>query len=183
MNRSIETDRLYIRELLPEDEEGMYIMDSDPEVHRYLGQQPVKTRAETGAVIKMIRQQYIDNGVGRWAVIEKETGDFIGWMGFKLMKEPVNGHVNHYDFGYRLARAAWGKGFATEAGKAALDHGLRVRGFSPVFAMTDVHNAASRRVLEKLGFRFVKVFEFDGKLSWGTPDDLMVTWYELGDGL
>lgn len=175
----IETSRLYIRELLPEDEDGMYEMDNDSEVHRYLGRRPLQTREEVRDVIKMVRQQYVDNGVGRWAVIEKGTNDFLGWTGFKLIKEPVNGHVNHYDFGYRHARKAWGKGIATEAGTAALKYGIETLGFHPVFAMTDVHNAASRHVLEKLGFRFVKVFEFDGRLSWGTPDDLTATWYEL----
>jgi len=82
MDHFIETERLYIRELLPEDEEGMFEMDSDPEVHRFVGQRPIKTHEEAHNTINFIRKQYEDNGIGRWAVIEKETNGFIGWTGF-----------------------------------------------------------------------------------------------------
>lgn len=178
MSIYIESERFIIRELLPEDEEGFFRMDNDPEVHRYVGGRPLQIRKEVQDVIQFVRKQYTDNGVGRWAVIEKETNDFLGWTGFKLMTETVNGHVNHYDFGYRLARHAWGKGVATESGRAALEYGLGHLKFDPVFAMTNVENKASRHVLEKLGFRFVKIFEYDGAVSWHKENELMTTWYE-----
>ena len=179
MSIYIETDRLYIRELLPEDAAGMFAMDSDPEVHRYVGQRPVQTLQESSDVIAFVRHQYTDNGIGRWAVIEKDTNDFLGWTGFKLIKETNNGHTGHYDFGYRLARKAWGRGIATESGRAALQYGVEQLGLQPVYAMTDVANAASRHVLEKLGFRFVEIFEFDEPTPWRTNDNMMATWYEL----
>jgi len=173
MNFSIETERLYIRELLAEDDEGMFVMDSDPEVHRYIAQTPVNSIEEIRGVIEFVRKQYEENGIGRWAEIEKESGDFLGWTGFKLMKEYANGQIGHYDFGYRLKRSAWGRGIATEAGRAALKYGTENLGLSPVFAMTDVDNSASRHVLEKIGFRFVEIFESEA------AGKVMATWYEL----
>ena len=68
-----ETDRLILREILPTDIDGMYELDSDPEVHRYLGNQPVTNKDQVVEVINFIRQQYIDNGIGRWAIIDKKT--------------------------------------------------------------------------------------------------------------
>ncbi len=76
-----ETDRLILRELLPTDVAGMFEMDSDPEVHRYLGNKPYSAIEESQANIEFIRRQYIENGIGRWATIEKETNNFVGWAG------------------------------------------------------------------------------------------------------
>ena len=175
----IETPRLYIREMLPEDAEGMFEMDSDPEVHRYVGNRPIKTIDESADVIEFVRKQYIDNGVGRWAVIEKETNKFVGWTGFKLILEMNNGHINHYDFGYRFMQRAWGKGYASESGYAALHYGIEKCGFSPVYAMTDVNNGVSRHILEKLGFRFKEIFKFDEPTQWRDEANPWATWYEL----
>ena len=81
MKTSIETERLLLRELLPTDDAGMFELDSNPEVHIYLGNKPVKSIEESREAIANIRQQYLENGIGRWAVILKETGEFIGWFG------------------------------------------------------------------------------------------------------
>ncbi len=179
MSIYIETPRTIIREMLPEDEHGLFEMDTDPEVHRYVGQRPLETLEECRTVLNYVRSQYVDNGIGRWSVLEKETGEFLGWTGFKLMCEVANGHIGHYDYGYRFKRAAWGKGYATESGRASLQYGIRQLGLKPVYAMTDINNGASRHILEKLGFRFVEVFQYDGPSNWRTPKDRMATWYEL----
>ncbi len=179
MMEKFETSRLIIRPLSIDDLPGMFAMDSDPEVHRYLGNNPVQTMDEEAKVIEIVTRQYTDLGIGRWAVEEKGTGDFVGWMGFKRITAPINGRVNHLDFGYRLARKHWGKGYATESGAAALKYGTDVMGLSDIHAMTHLGNLASRRVLEKLGFSFVSVFSYDGDLPWvehGHP----ITWYSLG---
>ena len=77
----VETERLILREFLLTDAEAFFEMDSNPEVHRYLGNKPIRTIDEAITVIKNIRQQYIANGIGRWAAIEKLSGEFIGWSG------------------------------------------------------------------------------------------------------
>ncbi len=173
----IETPRLLIRALLTEDADGMFIMDSDPEVHRYVGKTPLTKLEQTKAVIEMVRQQYIDNGIGRWAMIEKTTNEFVGWTGFKLMKEKINGHQNFIDFGYRLSRKFWGKGYATEAGKSVMAYGLKHLNLKEIYGMTDLDNLASRRVLEKCGFQFIHVFPYDGDSTWREAlQD--TTWYQ-----
>lgn len=99
MDIYIETERLYIRELIPDDDQGMYSMDRDPEVHRYIGKKPVENISQTREVIEFVRNQYKEFGIGRWAIIEKSTGDFVGWVGHKRMTETINGHTGHIDYG------------------------------------------------------------------------------------
>jgi len=176
MDVLIETERLVIRPLLLSDCQGMFEMDSDPEVHKYVGNEPVKTLERSREVIEMVRQQYESFGIGRWAVIEKATNDFAGWTGFKYMAGPINKHSNFYDFGYRLARRFWGIGYATEAGKEALDYGVRAYDFKDIYAMTDIDNAASRRVLDKLGFNHIETFDYDAEPNWRTAGQ-PTTWY------
>jgi len=179
MHVHIETERLVIRPLNLSDEKGMFEMDSDPEVHKYIHKKPLKTIEETRDMIQFITDQYKEFGIGRWAVVEKATGEFVGWTGFKFLKGPINGQSDYYDFGYRLSRRFWGKGYATESGRASLNYGIETLQFKDVFAMTDVDNAASRRILEKLGFRYKETFCYD-ELSptWRDPGQL-ATWYEL----
>ena len=118
--RLIETERLYFSALLESDDIGIFELDADPEVHQYLGNKPIENIEQAGDTIKFIRQQYLDNGIGRFAIIEKATNNFIGWGGFKLITELTNGHQDYYDLGYRLIRKYWGKGYATESAKAAI---------------------------------------------------------------
>ncbi|WP_285056561.1 GNAT family N-acetyltransferase [Pedobacter ginsengisoli] len=76
-----ETDRIIMREIVMEDAAAMFEMDSDPEVHRYLYKTPIRSIEETISSINYIRQQYIDYGIGRWAIIDKKTDQFAGWGG------------------------------------------------------------------------------------------------------
>jgi ribosomal-protein-alanine N-acetyltransferase len=160
----IETERLLLRELLPSDDKGMFELDSDPEVHKYLGNKPQLAIEESRKVIEFIRKQYADNGIGRWAMVQKETGEFIGWAGLKYMTVLTNGHINYYDLGYRLMRRHWEKGYATEAAKASLEYGLNELKQHKLYAMADINNAASRHVLKKIGFKQLAVFEYEGSL-------------------
>jgi RimJ/RimL family protein N-acetyltransferase len=163
----VETERLLLREIVPSDEKGFYELDSDPEVHRYLGNKPVKSIEQIREVIEFIRQQYVDNGIGRWAIIEKTSGEFVGWTGLKLVKEQTNNHTNYYDLGYRLLRKYWGKGIATESAVASLDFGFNVLGVTEIYAMVDYQNFGSNNVLRKIGLNFMETFDYDGiKHNW-----------------
>lgn len=102
MDILVETDRLILRELLETDAEELFKLDSDVAVHRFLGNKPLKHPEEALPVIQLIRQQYVDNKIGRWAVVEKDSGEMIGWSGFKLIRDVVNGHSNYHDLGYRV---------------------------------------------------------------------------------
>ena len=99
MKPIVETERLILRELLAKDAEAMFAMDCDPDVHKFLGNNPIQKIEETIKTIEMVRQQYLDNGIGRWAMIEKSSGEFVGWTGLKFMKEPINNHINFYETG------------------------------------------------------------------------------------
>jgi len=162
-----ETERLILREILPADEDGLFQLDSDPEVHKYLGNNPIKNIEQSRDAIKRIRQQYIDNGIGRWAIIEKSTNSFVGWTGLKLMKELTNNHIEHYDLGYRLIKKYWGKGFATETVRPSLDYGFDNLKQDNIYAMTHIDNLASRNILEKSGLKFIETFDLNGiKKNW-----------------
>ena len=80
----LETERLILRELLETDLEGMFELDSNATVHKYLGNNPITTREQAAENIRYIREQYDKLGIGRFAAIEKSSGDFIGWSGLKL---------------------------------------------------------------------------------------------------
>ncbi len=69
----LETERLFLRELTMEDQEDLFELDSDPEVHRYLENNPVKSIDEILEVINMLQQQYLENGIARWAVVDKKN--------------------------------------------------------------------------------------------------------------
>ena len=65
-------------------------MDSDPEVLKFIGIDTAKSIEESEDTIKELQRQYKENGIGRWAVIEKSTGDFLGWSGLRFYPEVVN---------------------------------------------------------------------------------------------
>jgi ribosomal-protein-alanine N-acetyltransferase len=159
MRPCLETERLVLRELLPTDDVGMFELDSNPEVHRFLGNKPVKHIDESRLYIENIRQQYTDNGIGRWAVILKETNEFIGWSGIKLIKDTINNHQNFYEIGYRFIQKHWGKGYATEAGLAFVDYAFKEMKVENLYA----GNKDSRNILEKLGMHYVNSFEYEGE--------------------
>jgi len=161
----LETERLILRELLPSDAEGLFVLDSDPEVHRYLGNKPVTNIQQCRDVIEFVREQYKTNGIGRWAVEEKSSGNFIGWAGLKYFKEEVNQQVNFYDVRYRIYKSYWGKGYATEAAIATVVYGFNVLKAKEIHAMIDTDNEASRRVLEKAGLKHIEPFLFEGDPS------------------
>lgn len=157
-NKHIETERLILRELLHSDDKDMFKLDSNPAVHKYLGENPVKKIEQVQEVITMVRNQYQSNGIGRWATIEKKTGLFIGWSGLKFITENENNKVFYHDIGYRFMPQFWGKGYATEATKACLKYGFQEMNLNEIWGATHEENKASRRVLEKCGLTFVEQF-------------------------
>jgi ribosomal-protein-alanine N-acetyltransferase len=168
----VETERLILREIVPEDEQGLFELDSDPEVHRYLGNKPVKSLDEIRNVITFIRQQYVDNGIGRWAVVERRSGAFIGWSGLKLVKDEFNGQTDFYDLGYRFIKRHWGKGYATETAIASVKYGFDTMGLKKINGMAHIGNLASQNVLQKAGLKFVNTFNYE---------DFQKNWYELNN--
>lgn len=168
-----ETERFLLREIVPEDEKGLYQLDSDPEVHRYLGNMPVKSMEQVRGYIQFIRQQYVNNGIGRWAIIEKSSNQFVGWTGLKLVTERTNNHINYYDLGYRLIRKYWGKGIATETAQASIVYGFTILGATELYAMADCQNIGSNNVLRKVGLKFIGTFDYN---------EIKHNWYKISHG-
>jgi ribosomal-protein-alanine N-acetyltransferase len=170
MKTFLETERLLLREFLTTDDAGMFELDSNPAVHLYLGNKPVKNIDESRRYIENVHKQYQDNGTGRWAVILKETNEFIGWSGIKFIKDTINNHQNFYEIGYRFIEKHWGKGYATEAGLAFIDYAFNEMKVEALYAYADAGNKGSRNILEKLGMQYVNSFEYEGE------DEV---WYEM----
>lgn len=165
-----ETERFILREILPTDLEGLYELDSDPEVHQYLGNKPVSDRKQIIDVITFIRQQYKDNGIGRWAIIDKKTNAFIGWTGLKFVTDLTNNHINYYDLGYRIIRKYWGQGIATETAIAALDYAFTTLNVEEVFAAANCKNIGSNKILQKIGLSIIETFCYE---------DIECYWYKI----
>ncbi|MCS3870974.1 RimJ/RimL family protein N-acetyltransferase [Chryseobacterium ginsenosidimutans] len=166
----LETKRLILRKFEETDFERVFLIDSNPEVMKYIGVPPLSDIGQSKNIIKMIQQQYLDNGIGRLAVIEKESNLLIGWSGLKFLTQEINGYNNIYELGYRFMPEYWGKGYALESAKASLDYGFNDLNIDIIYAMAHCENEGSNHILRKLGFE--KTGEF-------TEPDGLCFWYEL----
>jgi len=146
---SIETDRLLLRMIRADDLDHLAALLSDPDVVRYIGDGKPSGREEAARALESIIRHWDAHGFGRWAVVNKGSGEFIGFGGLRsLFGTP--------EVVYHLAKAHWGKGYATELARAALRFGFEERGFDRIVAITRPQNAASIHVMDKLGLRFEK---------------------------
>ena len=170
MNLILETDRLLLRPLDFSDAEGMFRLDSNANVHKYLGNNPVKSIEESNQDIENIRNQYLQNGIGRFAVILKDTHEFIGWCGIKFITEPENNHVNFYEIGYRLMEEHWEKGYGYESAKAWLDYGFEKMNIKTIYASAHANNVRSNRILRKIGMLQTEQYYYE---------NLLCNWYEM----
>lgn len=143
----IETERLRLRMFRPEDLDNLAGMLADPDVMRYVEDGQPKDREVADKALHSIIAHWGRHGFGRWAVEDKVSGEFVGFGGLRsLFGTP--------EVVYHLARPHWGKGYATELGRASLQYGFRDHGFDRIVAIVKPGNAASIHVLEKLGLRF-----------------------------
>jgi len=167
MNLRLETDRLLLRPLELADAKAMFAMDSNPNVHKYLWQNPTQQLEETIAIIEKVQAQYVRNGIGRFATLLKETGEFIGWTGIKFIDDHIeNGNTNFFDYGYRLDEKFWGKGYATEASLTWLAYGFDQMNIDKMNAYTHQENAASNHILNKIGMTFMESYPDQAGATW-----------------
>ena len=143
----LETERLALREWMPDDAEALFAVAGDAEVMRYVGDGKVWEAVRVREWIGRLNESYRTRGYSRWAVVERDGGLAVGSCGFALL--PWSGEIV---FGYMFRRDRWGRGYASEITPAVLRHGFERYGFREVVASIDPKNDASRRVLEKLGF-------------------------------
>lgn len=160
---ALTTERLTLRRFTIEDADSLYDLDNDPEVMRYLnGGLPTPWRA----IEEQMRQNFLceddaQAAFGFWAVDNKTTGKFLGWISLR----PTDGIPGEASIGYRFCKAAWGKGYATEGCRAILNKAFDEWGLQRVTATTYEENIASQRVMEKLDMTVARRFRL-------TPEQL-----------
>jgi ribosomal-protein-alanine N-acetyltransferase len=164
----IETERLILRPVRRTDAKDFFELDSNPKVHQYLGNNPLTSLVQSEQVIAHILKQYNDYGIGRLAVILKETEEFVGWAGLKY-EQQIRKDFKYYDLGYRLKEQFWGMGIATEAAAAALSYGFSELNLKEICAAADIHNMASNKILNTIGMHLSGTFTYNSSLcNWYT---------------
>jgi RimJ/RimL family protein N-acetyltransferase len=153
MDTFLETERLALRRFTTSDADLLVELDSDPEVMRYLngGRPTAREHIERRMLPTVVDAYARFPGFGVFAAFARAEGEFIGWF---LLRRDDETPAGEAELGYRLRRAAWGRGYATEGSDALLRYGFDVLGLRRVFAETMTVNSRSRRVMEKLGLRY-----------------------------
>jgi RimJ/RimL family protein N-acetyltransferase len=154
------TERLQLRPFLLADREAIHAVYADPDVMRYVGHGAHRSLAETAAALRIYDDVLTRRGYSFLAVIERASGALIGDAGL----HPLGGAGPDVELGYTLAREAWGRGYATELGRALVAHAFDVLQAPRVVAQVEPANEASRRVLEKLGMT-----EREMRTAYGRP--------------
>ena len=166
----LETERLILRQFTEDDADNLFELDSDPEVVRFTpdaGKPKDYTVIQTQILHRFFAYYEQYNGYGVWAAIEKSSQEFIGWF---LFRPAV--HASYFDaafanesdveIGYRLRKAAWGKGYATVGSKALIFKGFSELGTQRVVSVALAANVASIRVMEKAGLKLENKFVYEG---------------------
>lgn len=153
------TDRMLHRAFTVDDAEVAFALNSNPLVMRYTAEPMAQSLEAT-------RQHIADYpdfekvGYGRWACVLKETEQIIGFCGLKYLED-----LDEVDIGYRFFPEYWGQGLATEACRASLEFGFSQLQLKQIIGLVVPENAASIRVLEKVGMQSEGEFDYDGTLA------------------
>lgn len=146
----LETERTVLRCMSVEDAADFYALNFDPDVVKYTGEGPFES-VDAARTFLFQYDQYEKYGVGRLAVIEKNSGNYIGWCGLKYHPEE-----DVHDIGFRFFKKYWNQGFATETAARCLEHGFNELRLSCIVGHAMKENVGSIRVLEKIGMTYVR---------------------------
>jgi RimJ/RimL family protein N-acetyltransferase len=152
------TDRLLLRQWRDSDREPFAALNADPAVTEHF---PARmTPEQTDEFIDHISRTIEERGWGWWALEVRETGRFVGMTGLS-----VPGFDAHFtptvEIGWRLAKDAWGNGYATEAARAALAYGFGPAGLDEIVSFTTTTNLPSQRVMQRIGMTHDEADDFD----------------------
>ncbi|MCB1107597.1 MAG: GNAT family N-acetyltransferase [Chlamydiia bacterium] len=166
----LQTDRLLLRFWKEKDLDPFAKLNSDPRVMEYFPA-PL-SRTESDQMVKRVQAQLEEKGWGLWAVSELKTENFIGFIGLHAVEQstfPVH-FAPAIEVGWRLAFDYWGKGYATEGAKAALQYGFQSLCLNEIVSFTATQNKRSRKVMERIGMHHDPADDFDNpKLPEGHP--------------
>ena len=149
----LETERLVIRNWRTDDWRLIRPMSLDPEVMQYIGHYQPWSEEETRQFVSNRMSDFERYGWTMWPLALKETGVFVGYCGF--LRRMYGEYEGEIEIGYALAKDAWGKGLAAEAGARILQYGFESLGFERVIASARPENARSIRVMEKMGMHSI----------------------------
>lgn len=152
----LETERLALREWQTADLQPFIAMNADPAVMRYFPK--TLSADETRQFYDAIQAEMETSGYGLYATEVKETGEFIGFIGFHKAAFEAS-FTPCIEIGWRLKQTAWRVGYATEGAKACLAYGFSSLGFAEVYSFTAELNQPSYHVMKKLGMQFVEYFD------------------------
>lgn len=165
MEAFLDTEHLVMRRFTESDVDDLVELHNDPEVMRFLtGGTPIPRSEIEGTTLPAILADYErHDDLGMWAAVERSSGDFVGWFALTV---PEGNEPDDVELGYRLHRSAWGKGYATEGSRALIRRAFAGGAVRRIFATTMAINLGSRRVMEKSGLAFLRVFHvhFDDPL-------------------
>ena len=158
----IETSRLRLRPFTMDDLDDLYLIFGDAEVMRHITGGKVRSRAETETGLRRTIEGWQARGFGFWAVTMKAQDTVIGYCGYMPLDDTPE--IEH---AYGIARAHWGKGFATEAAFACLRYGFEEMKLDRIVAVVNPQNVHSQRVLEKLGMKHTRnAHHYDADLMY-----------------
>ena len=160
---TLATERLRLREMEARDVPALFALRSDPRVMRHIGRPLARVEDDAARLLADMRTATAERAGIAWALTLADDDELVGTFGFwRIAAEHHRGEL-----GYLLRPDLWGRGFAREAGAAVVRHGFEVFGFHRIEACVDPTNAASIRVLEKLGFEREGLhrgnFHFEGR--------------------
>lgn len=153
----LNTSRLHLRPPVAEDFEAYAQICADPKVMKYLGG-PMDRLAAWRHLATLVGHWHL-RGYGVFAVLDKTTGELLGRVGY-IHPEGYPG----FEVGWTLARSAWGRGYATEAAGACIDHAFSSMGRDEVISLIEPGNAASEKVAQRMGQqrgKMTKIMDFD----------------------
>lgn len=157
--KEIKTDRLYLRRFSKEDLDAYAKIMGDHEVGKWFPKGDGYTYEEAKRSLDSILKHWDKHGFGIWAITDKEKVVLLGRCGLNLIAETSEVEVD-----FVLARDWWNRGYATEAAKAALAYGFGILKLDRIIALAKPENIASRRVIEKIGMRYIKDAEYWGMI-------------------
>jgi [ribosomal protein S5]-alanine N-acetyltransferase len=151
----IGTSRLVMLPRTPDHLDVVHRIWNHPSVRHYLWDEQEVTREGTGQILRESAASFEERGVGIWGVVLRESGEEVGFCGFRVSGDP--------DLVYGLLPDYWELGLATEAARAAVRYAFERLGVERVTASADVENAASVRVMERVGMRFARYVDVGGR--------------------
>jgi RimJ/RimL family protein N-acetyltransferase len=154
MTIGLQTPRLLLRDWRDGDAEAFAALSNDAEVMRHLP-------SPDADWVDRMRSHWADKGFGQWVVEIPRQASFIGVVGLNHVRFAALPFAPAVEAAWRLARPYWGKGYATEAARAAIEDGFGRLGLEEIVAFTVPGNVASRRVMERLGMTYDPAEDFE----------------------